>query len=93
MSYKESEILQFRRACREVKELNSRPSDDEMLQLYGLYKQATIGNNATSQPWLIDVRGRAKWKAWTACLGKDQDDARGEYVTLVHGLKAKLGVT
>jgi len=92
-SYKESEILKFRRACREVRALNYRPSDEELLQLYGLYKQATIGDNTTSQPWVIDVQGRAKWKAWTACLGKDQDDARREYVALVHSLKITIGTT
>ena len=34
------------------------------LQLYGLFKQATVGPCNTSKPSLIDQVGRAKWDAW-----------------------------
>uniref|UniRef100_A0A914S4P1 ACB domain-containing protein n=1 Tax=Parascaris equorum TaxID=6256 RepID=A0A914S4P1_PAREQ len=39
------------------------PSNDELLELYGLYKQATVGDNISTKPWL-DLKGRAKWDAW-----------------------------
>lgn len=35
--------------------------DDERLQLYGLYKQASCGPCATAKPSFIDFKGRAKW--------------------------------
>ena len=34
----------FEKAAEEVKNLKSKPTDSELLQLYGLYKQGTVGN-------------------------------------------------
>lgn len=38
--------------------------DAQRLELYGLYKQATEGDNATKAPGLLDFVGRSKW-----CVG------------------------
>lgn len=35
---------QFNKAAEEVKELSSQPSDADLLELYSLYKQATVGD-------------------------------------------------
>lgn len=35
--------------------------NDQKLQLYGLYKQATVGDVNTSRPWSTDFVGTAKW--------------------------------
>jgi len=93
LKYQESSTLQFRRACKEVKMLQSRPEDQELLQLYGLYKQATAGNNTTGQPWAINVKARAKWDSWKSYEGTDKGLAQSEYVALVEKLKVRLGVT
>lgn len=37
----------FEQAAKEVHELTSKPSNDDLLKLYALYKQATIGDNET----------------------------------------------
>jgi acyl-CoA-binding protein len=37
-------------AAERLKSLTKRPSNEELLELYGLYKQATAGDNKTSQP-------------------------------------------
>jgi len=34
----------FKAAVEAVNHLSSKPSDDDLLQLYGLYKQATVGD-------------------------------------------------
>ena len=39
----------FNAAAEEVKNLSKRPADDEMLKIYGLYKQATVGDCNTRQ--------------------------------------------
>ena len=39
-----------------MKNLKSRPSDDELLNLYGLYKQATVGDVTGDAPGLLDVK-------------------------------------
>jgi diazepam-binding inhibitor (GABA receptor modulator, acyl-CoA-binding protein) len=38
-----------------------RLTDDQRLRLYGLYKQATEGDNASKAPGLLDFVGQAKW--------------------------------
>ena len=35
--------------------------DDQKLALYGLFKQATIGNNIDKEPYSIDFVAHAKW--------------------------------
>ncbi|VDP96513.1 unnamed protein product [Echinostoma caproni] len=53
----------------QVKELKSRPSDNELLQLYGLYKQATVGDNNTGNVdnFCLLVR---KWDSWCTKKGE-----------------------
>ena len=33
----------------------------QLLQLYGLYNQATVGDVNTPQPWAVQFEARAKW--------------------------------
>lgn len=40
----------------------------QLLIAYGLYKQATVGDNTTSQPWKIQVTEYSKWKAWSVTV-------------------------
>jgi len=80
---------EFEKAAAEVKQFTKRPSDSEMLQLYGLYKQATVGDNTTSQPWAVQMEARAKWDAWAANKGINKADAESKYVATVRELKGK----
>jgi diazepam-binding inhibitor (GABA receptor modulating acyl-CoA-binding protein) len=76
-------------AAERLKTLTERPSNDEFLNLYGLYKQATVGDNRTSKPGMFDMKGQFKWKAWKDKSGMDQDDAADAYVALVDELLGK----
>lgn len=76
-------------ASERLKTLTERPSNDEFLNLYGLYKQATVGDNRTSKPGMFDMKGQFKWKAWKDKSGMDQDDAADAYVALVDELLGK----
>ncbi|KAI8967831.1 acyl-CoA-binding protein [Mycotypha africana] len=78
----------FEQAAAEVKNLSSKPSDDVLLKLYALFKQATVGDNNTSKP-TFDLRGRAKWNAWEELKGKLPAEAEIEYINLVNELKAQ----
>jgi len=40
-------LQQFNQAADNVKNLTKRPEDEELLELYALYKQATVGDNNT----------------------------------------------
>ena len=74
---------QFAAAKGRVEKLEERPSNEELLQLYGLYKQATEGDVSGSRPGMLDLKGRAKYDAWARQKGASKDDAMKGYVALV----------
>lgn len=80
---------QFEKAAEDVKSLPSRPTNDELLSLYSLYKQATEGDVKGSRPGLLDLKGRAKYDAWAKKKGTPTDAAMKQYTQLVEGLLQK----
>jgi acyl-CoA-binding protein len=81
----------FGEAQERVKKLARRPTNEQLLQLYGLYKQATAGDATGSRPGMLDLVGRAKWDAWAARKGTSRDEAKRRYVSLVDELAKTLG--
>ncbi|XP_037908495.1 acyl-CoA-binding protein homolog [Hermetia illucens] len=79
---------QFEAAAAKTKTYTKRPTDGELLELYGLYKQATIGDNNTSKPGMTDLKGKAKWEAWNGRKGMSQDDAKRAYIALVEKISS-----
>ncbi|EPY52521.1 acyl-coenzyme A binding protein [Schizosaccharomyces cryophilus OY26] len=82
----------FEKAAAEVKELKQTPNNDELLQLYALFKQATAGDNNTEKPGLLDLKGKYKWNAWEELKGKSKEDATNDYIAYVEELKGKYGL-
>ncbi len=79
---------QFEQAVAESKLLSSKPSNDTLLQLYSLYKQATEGDNLADPPANpFDFVAKAKYDAWTSQSGKTKDLAMQDYINLVSKLK------
>lgn len=76
-------------AAERLKSLTERPSNEEFLNLYGLFKQATVGENTTSKPGMFDMKGQFKWKAWKDKSGMSQEAASEAYVALVNELLEK----
>ena len=76
-------------AAERLKTLTQRPANEEFLDLYGLFKQATVGDNKTSKPSMFDMKGQFKWKAWKDKSGLSQEDAADAYVALVDKLLEK----
>jgi len=81
----------FNEAKARVEKLAKRPSNDQLLELYAFYKQATEGDVAGSRPGMLDLKGRAKYDAWAKRTGLSKDDAMKKYVSLVDKLEADLG--
>ena len=81
----------FNKAAEEVKELSSQPSDADLLELYSLFKQATVGDCNTSRPGMLDFKGKAKWDAWDGKKGMSQDTAKQQYVQKVEELVSAIG--
>lgn len=78
----------FEQASVDVKALTKRPSDNDMLTLYALYKQAAEGDVAGDKPGFFDFVGRAKYEAWEALKGTGTDEARQRYIDKVRSLGA-----
>ena len=78
----------FQSAQQRVKTLSQRPSNDTLLELYSLFKQATEGDVQGKRPGLLDLKGRAKYDAWTSRKGLTREAAMQQYVALVDRLLA-----
>jgi acyl-CoA-binding protein len=61
-------------------------SNERLLELYGLFKQATQGDVSGESPGLFDLKGAAKFDAWEARLGMTREQAMQAYVDLVDRL-------
>jgi diazepam-binding inhibitor (GABA receptor modulating acyl-CoA-binding protein) len=79
----------FNEAQARIKAATKAPSNDELLELYALYKQATSGDVSGSRPGMMDFKGRAKFDAWTSKKGTNKDAAMTKYVALVDRLTGK----
>lgn len=77
----------FEAAVTDSKKLPERPSNDVLLQLYALYKQATDGDVEGKRPGFTDMVGRAKYDAWAALKGTADDAAMTRYIDLIGSLK------
>lgn len=84
-----STLLRRLQQAEAVNKLPTRPSDDELLELYGLYKQATVGDNETEKPGMFDFKGKYKWEAWNKLKGLSQEEAEQKYIALVDELSSK----
>jgi len=79
---------QFEDAVTNSKTLSEKPSNEVLLQLYSLYKQATTGDVNTESPSNpFDFVNKAKHDAWLALKGKTKEAAMQEYVDLINKLK------
>ena len=78
--------MDFESAVARSKEFTKRPSNEELLQLYGLFKQATEGDVSGERPGGFDFKGIAKFDAWEELKGKTKEAAQQEYIQLVERL-------
>jgi diazepam-binding inhibitor (GABA receptor modulator, acyl-CoA-binding protein) len=78
---------QFEAAVANSKNLSERPDNATLLKIYGLYKQATTGDNTEKKPGFSDMVGRAKWDAWNGFKGTATDAAQQQYIDLIESLR------
>jgi diazepam-binding inhibitor (GABA receptor modulator, acyl-CoA-binding protein) len=83
-------INDFDSAVTQSKELPSRPSNEDLLQLYALFKQATDGDVSGERPGGFDFKAIAKFDAWSEKKGIAKESAMQQYVNLVAQLKKEL---
>ncbi len=81
-----SNSSQFLLAAETVKTLSKKPNNTTLGILYGLYKQATVGNNNTNKPSVLDIQGTIKWTNWNNYKNYSKHQAEVEYIQLVNKL-------
>jgi diazepam-binding inhibitor (GABA receptor modulator, acyl-CoA-binding protein) len=73
----------FNAAVIRSKELTKRPSNEELLDLYALFKQATEGDVSGDRPGGFDFKAIAKYDAWASRKGVTNEQAMQDYIGLV----------
>ncbi|KAJ8753462.1 hypothetical protein K2173_019861 [Erythroxylum novogranatense] len=66
--------------------LSQKVSNEQQLQLYGLYKIATEGPCSVPPPSAIKMTARAKWQAWQKLGAMPPEDAMQKYIDIVTDL-------
>ena len=79
-------IEQFEDAKKRVHTLSERPDNNTLLKLYGLNKQATMGDCNEPAPMAFNFVEVAKQNAWKSYTGKAKEAAMQEYIELVASL-------
>ncbi|GAB2631055.1 acyl-CoA-binding protein [Belliella aquatica] len=72
-----------------TKKFTTKPSNEELLKLYGLYKQATEGDNKGETPGGFDFVAAAKHNAWLNNIGKSKEEAQQQYISFVNSISTK----
>jgi acyl-CoA-binding protein len=78
---------EFEKAAAITKTFTKRPSNEELLEIYALYKQATEGDVSGERPGGFDFKAIAKFDAWEDLKGKSKEQATQEYIDLVNTLQ------
>lgn len=94
MSFEKSKILDaiektFEKNTKNVHKLTKRPDNEELLKLYGLFKQSTIGDNEKEKPYFYDIKACKKWDAWNSNKGLTRVTAMIQYNALCKELYNK----
>ncbi|KAL0268053.1 UNVERIFIED_CONTAM: hypothetical protein PYX00_010137 [Menopon gallinae] len=79
----------FKIAAENIKVLKILPTEDELLELYALYKQATVGDCDIPKPQAFDLKAKYKWESWSRKKGMDRGTAQQDYIHYVDVLLRK----
>lgn len=82
---------QFEEASKRIHTISKRPSNEVLLTLYSLHKQASVGDVHGDKPGMFDFINLAKYNAWATKRGMTREVCMQQYVDLVNELMAKEG--
>merc|ERR1712071_681907 len=80
---------QFNKAAEDVKNMTVRLTDEELKEIYALFKQGTVGDINTARPGMLDFKGKAKWDSWESKKGMTSEAAKEAYVAKTAEIVAK----
>ena len=83
---------EFLTAAKYVKKLKTTPSNEELLNLYKFYKQATVGDINTPKPSIIYFKDVSKWDSWNSVKGFTKYSSEVKYISFVNLLIKNYGI-
>lgn len=78
----------FTKASRDIK-LVKYLDNNVLLELYGLFKKVTVGNNNLQTPSIFDIKATAKYNAWKKLDNIDNFTVKVRYIKLVRSILEK----
>ena len=84
----------FQKAVVDSKKLISKPTNDDLLEIYGLYKIGTGEDiEQEGKPTMFDIRKKYKYNAWQKAVekGLTPEQAQENYVAEIEKMKEKYG--
>lgn len=68
-----------------------KPSNEEKLQMYAWFRQATDGDVSGKRPGMLDPVGRFKYDAWARIKGMSREEAMQAYIDQVNKVESQFG--
>ena len=68
-----------------------KPSNEEKLNMYAWFRQATDGDVSGKRPGMLDPIGRFKYDAWAKLKGMSQEEAMQKYIDQVNKVEQQFG--
>ena len=87
-----SNSKEFLIAAETVKKLCKTPTTEQFKILYGLYKQATVGDINIEKPGILNFKEVNKWESWNSYKGLTQLDSEIKYILYVNQLIQLYGI-
>jgi len=88
------EDTRFKKAVKFIQNLPQdgpeQPTQQQKLDFYALFKQATEGRNTAKKPSMINLVGKAKWEAWNKVGQMTKQEAKKKYVQKVLDVAKKI---
>ncbi|CAG9795933.1 unnamed protein product [Diatraea saccharalis] len=75
--------VEFNTAANHLRKITNKLDNNQLLELYGLFKQGIDGKCNTPKPGWLDSRGRRKWEAWKALGDMPKEIAKQNYIDFV----------
>ena len=70
----------FNEVSERIKNSDLKLENDDLLILYGYYKQGTLGDCNIKQPSFFDIKGNAKYDSWNMNIGMKKEVAMARYI-------------
>jgi len=71
----------FNNACDFVQKHHTSIDQNNLVELYGFFKQATCGSCDITKPGMFNFQAKAKWEAWNKMGTMSKEEAMEKYIT------------